>query len=646
MTSKEKDDYFEIESALIESFPNTQNNEESTYALLESKRESSLREWDDISRYNISNKRIHYISDLHLMHNLKQENLTSVSIITKYFRRIIKNMLTDKMDVILIAGDVASDYSVFELFVETLNKAIKNQYYSSERPIVIFVLGNHELWSFSGVSLDEIVKKYKNLLLKYKMFLLHNNIIYMDNTFSYKEIPSELLDSYSKNELREILKKSNTIFFGGLAFSGYNEEFNAYKGIYRDVIDRDTEIEETKVFESLYKKISDYLYDKNLVVVTHTPVECWMKEPIYHKNYIYVNGHTHKNIFYDDGEIRLYADNQVGYNNIKPQLKWFDLDGSYDIFADCNDGIFEISKDGYESFYRGKNIRMTFRWKPNKIYMLKKNGYYCFLHESWYGDFSILNGGKRKNLPYIGNTYQDVLRYYYTNMDQVIDTIKNPLDKYSSIQKRIADDVKKMGGSGNIHGCIIDIDFYNHLYVNPLDMKITTYYAVDIIQKTVFPSVPKLLETKRPDLLKKYNKLVESSKATNEVSLFMEEKENEEVTEYLDTDIYKASREIKKMQRLDSNILAIWVEPEPSNPMIEKKDLKDMSGQELLDVLRTKIAPILNDSDSLDKVLGQLMGDDQVRKMLRYIEVLEKENEVLSADELRRLANSVYNNDK
>ena len=36
---------------------------------------------------------------------------------------------------------------------------------------------------------------------------------------------------------------------------------------------------------------------------------------------------------------------------------------------------------------------------------------------------------------------------------------------------------------------------------------------------------------------------------------------------YLDTDIYKASREIKKMQKLNSNILSTWYEP--TRPMIE-----------------------------------------------------------------------------
>ncbi len=31
------------------------------------------------------------------------------------------------------------------------------------RPVIIFVLGNHELWDFPGYSIDEIVHKYDSL---------------------------------------------------------------------------------------------------------------------------------------------------------------------------------------------------------------------------------------------------------------------------------------------------------------------------------------------------------------------------------------------------------------------------------------------------------------------------------------------------
>lgn len=40
---------------------------------------------------------------------------------------------------------------------------------------------------------------------------------------------------------------------------------------------------------------------------------------------------------------------------------------------------------------------------------------------------------------------------------------------------------------------------------------------------------------------------------------------------YLDTDIYKASGEIKKMQKLSSNILTTWYEVDNGRKMIESK---------------------------------------------------------------------------
>ena len=57
-------------------------------------------------------------------------------------------------------------------------------------------------------------------------------------------------------------------------------------------------------------------------------------------------------------------------------------------------------------------------------------------------------------------------------MDSEIKRIKSPLDKYSAFQEKIAAEIRKIGGNGHIHGCIIDIDWENHIYVNPVDLKI------------------------------------------------------------------------------------------------------------------------------------------------------------------------------
>ena len=294
------------------------------------------------------------------------------------------------------------------------------------------------------------------------------------------------------------------------------------------------------------------MLNKNTIILTHTPKNDWCQESDPDKNFVYVSGHTHRNFFYDDGLYRIYSDNQIGYHNNYLHLKAFLIDNDYDYFSNYNDGIFEITKDDYINFYRGKNIPITFSREINELYMIKKNGYYCFFHKSR-ASLTILNGGAMKTVK-----VQNV-QYYYDNMDAMIIRIKSPLDKFTSFQNSIANLVKKIGGIGTIHGSIIDIDFYNHIYVNPFDLSLTGYWASDIINKIVYPSIPALLENHCPTLFNKYVNLL---KGESKNPLAPKHQGNTEMTSqlYLDTDIYASSREIKKIQKLNSNILTTWYE--------------------------------------------------------------------------------------
>ena len=291
---------------------------------------------------------------------------------------------------------------------------------------------------------------------------------------------------------------------------------------------------------------------KNTVIFTHTPKKDWCEDANYQANFVYVSGHTHRNIFHDDGVERIYADNQVGYRNESIHLKSFLMDSEYDYFCDYEDGIYEITSQEYKDFSRGKNIRMTFNRQVNILYMLKKNGYYCFILKTRTGVLSMLNGGALKKLH-----VQDV-NYYYKNMEVMIASIEAPLRKYETCQEELADEIKRIGGDGYIHGCIIDIDYYNHVYVNPIDMTIRAYWASDIINKFVYPSVPELLQAECPELYANYLKLIEREDF-NPLMVRLVKNEVEALPQkYLETDIYKVSREIKKMQKLDANVLTTW----------------------------------------------------------------------------------------
>lgn len=526
----------------IQEFPPTEKNEEETAVILQESRE--LASSDMFRSYN----QISYITDLHLMHRIQNAGCRSREDVILTLQKIVDVIVQESHDITLIGGDVSSDFSIFELFVKLLdNSACGNQTF-------LFVLGNHEFWEFPDLSVEQITDKYRKLLEEYDMYLLQNDLFYENEVDNHGIIPYAELEQMTHTELTEKLRCSRLIVLGGTGFSGCNEEFNANDGIYRNTINREMEIQESQKFEKLYQKLLPVLGQKNTVIFTHSPQKDWNSNPNAHAKFVYVSGHTHRNVFYDDGEERIYADNQIGYRNNNPHLKDFLMDWEYDYFSDYEDGIYEITAQAYQDFMRGTNISMDFSRKIHILYMLKKNGYYCFIHKSKQGLLSILHGGILKRLE-----HKDI-QYYYDHMDQMIATIKPPMDKYTAFQEKVAGTIQKIGGYGRIHGCIIDINFFNHVYVNPIDLTVTGYWASDVVQKVVYPNIPSLLKEQCPQLYTNYQKLIEG-KRTDPLMAKQKETQLAMVPQlYLDTDIYKASREISKMQRLGCRILTIWNE--------------------------------------------------------------------------------------
>lgn len=65
---------------------------------------------------------------------------------------------------------------------------------------------------------------------------------------------------------------------------------------------------------------------------------------------------------------------------------------------------------------------------------------------------------------------------------------------YRDALKRISDEVKRFGGDGNIHGSIVDIDFFNHIYLSPYNGNILPYFAYDVTCPVDYKSVQELLK--------------------------------------------------------------------------------------------------------------------------------------------------------
>ena len=554
---------YSLKEKLLGSFGNVDQNERETSDALATMREISVEAEEKgltkiQAEWSSNCQRVFYISDLHLLHRIHNFDARSDMYVKYVVQKIVDTIVTDLKgsgDLLLIDGDVSSSFDIFEMFVKILSHA------KGRLTTVVFTLGNHELWDFPGIEIHEIVNRYRSLIEGNGMYLLYNDLLYREDKSDYFEGPGNIhiikydeLCKMDNNQLQDRLKSSRYVILGGTGFSGYNSEFNAINEIYRATLNREREIGETQKFEMLYNRLQPILSKKNTVIMTHMPKADWHRNPSPDKGLVYVSGHTHRNAFYDDGEYRVYADNQIGYRAETPHLKSLLIDDDYDCFDNYDDGIYEITREQYCDFHRGKNIPMTFKRKINKLYMLKKRGYYCFIHESKEGTLAILNGGSMKNLN------RKNIQYYYDNMDAVISRIKTPLSTYTAYQKQIATFIKQIGGDGTIHGCIIDIDFCNHIYVNPLNGITTAYWASDIINKHVFNSAQALLEANCPKLYSNYLKAIETS-GDNPLATRTQMQESDLTTEsYLSTDIYRASREVRKMQRLHVNILTLWYE--------------------------------------------------------------------------------------
>lgn len=561
----------------------------------------------DCGRPDRTDERIYYISDLHFYHLLMNRRAESKADILRVVRDVAETVIRESgfQSIILIDGDTSLDPAVFKAFLWELYR-IKGSYRT-----IVFTLGNHDLWGYPDNTFDEIIEIYRSLLQKYGMYLLQNDVLYLEEDSDgrhIRHISEQELESAETADLRNKARAANLILFGGTGFAGCNQEYNASTGLYRynNTIgyDRNFELEQSKKTEHLYNKILATFYDKNVIVATHMPLYDWYQPAwelhekyasqtapndsaglyeAYHPGFAYVSGHTHRNFRYDDGGIQIYADNQFGYNRRtperRPHLKSFDFNGIYDYFSDYEDGIHEISADEYKAFYQGKRIQMIFNRTVDAIYMLKKHGYYCFLQSSNHGRLYLLNGGAYTRLD-----ITDV-NHYYDNMDRVISTIKSPLDKYTAFQKAMSKEVKKLGGNGFIHGCIIDIDDWNpidgqnHIFINPNDMTITAYWALDMVYKLIYPSVPVLLEARCPRLYEVYKKMLDNGQ--NFLARQTEGESSSKPNPYLSTDIYRMSRPMRKLQRLNSNILSVWPDKLPEREALEfGEDIVPMTDKE------------------------------------------------------------------
>ena len=511
-----------------------------------------------------------YISDLHINHKLvkRYKNAVNKFELDDYFKQIINNLKnslpTFSYDFnIVFIGDISYNFEVFKMFFKAFRKEIP--YHKT-----FVIIGNHELWD---TRLNKKCKSIEDTIFEYRTFLgsLDNEIYLLENQLF---LPNDKQHFYSQEEiltidrkvLREKFLHNSYAIFGGIGYAGMNNEFNADQGIYRtSFINREQEKERSRVVDSLHQRLTEVASDKKIFFITHMPKEDWSNNK-YNKNWIYVSGHTHKNIYIESDDRNVYADNQVGYTKESFGFKYLFVPKEFDIFQDYVDGIYEITREQYRLFYYGLGNRIDFNRNFANLFMLKRQGVYCFLlKQNKNSELKLLNGGCIKDVG------KHDINYFYENLINYSNSIKLFIKSYSDFQKNISNEIKRIGGSGYIHGCIVDIDYYNHVYINPLDNTITPYFALSMTEKYVYKNVISLLKSHNKELYDNLLKLLVCKDNQNKLIVLNKNlQESNEYTLVSDTDIYKISRILKSIQYTTKyNIVRLWNDTIISNSTIE-----------------------------------------------------------------------------
>lgn len=277
-----------------------------------------------------------------------------------------------------------------------------------------------------------------------------------------------------------------------------------------------------------------------------------------------------------------------------------------------SDGIYDITIDDYWSYYRKITVSAEDNWKlhrPNFVYthsvkFIKNSGFIMFVSVSEKGTTSILQGGALRKL-------KRPLQYYYEKLPEYANTILNKFSRYwdalysisdqiqsiilndkeiKSCYKKYAVERKKQNElicpyevwskiyseqhsfSGKVHGCIVDIDYSNHIYLNPYDGSIAPYSAPSMYMKYVYKNIASLIATQRPEMLPAFNRTIESSTDKKTTALILADTtekrtlsvlEQNEIDTYnvpvTDVSMYDVSNRMKQLQKIyDHHLVVVW----------------------------------------------------------------------------------------
>ena len=273
---------------------------------------------------------------------------------------------------------------------------------------------------------------------------------------------------------------------------------------------------------------------------------------------------------------------------------------------DYPDGIHEISTVDYWSFlktsddYYRRQLCPTFS-RTSHVLMLKKEGYIMFLSVDSDGDVYVFHGAGLQKTPFSPEYfYENMVRYSkavnlrFSGYWDVLSSISKQIKELKPTKKELrkthyAQYVNKqrfigleplsfeawfneMGNnihlSGKIHGCIVDLDYFTHIYINPYDVSIVPYSAKTMYDKDVYKNTISLIASRRPEMLESFKHLAKettlpalNSNTASYQLIAATDTISEETIKVYDYDMYKISNRIKPLRKIhEQGIIQVWYE--------------------------------------------------------------------------------------
>lgn len=448
----------------------------------------ALQPLHDSTQPNCQKRFIHYITDIHIEHQLDLVNAQYADVVARVRKKTDELVASRRdEDLFLLAGDIAPSVQGLNAFFDAYSLSVGR---CGSRGTLLYVLGNHELWSgqVPGVSfdLDSLIAEYRMVCKKRWVTILENDLyVEYKNRFG-RVIDERTLLSTDDDDLSALLKQCRLIVLGGCGFSGIGD------GIKVDLVSSGrADGQRSRRFRLLYDKLLRCACHQKVIILTHYPMEDWSTEPM-NPAWIYVSGHTHRNYFSDgEEEATILSDGQIGYRKTKWAYRTYVLDTTNccNPLACLKDGIYEIDAQTYEDFNRARGIEMSRFNRSGRVFALKRGKTYMFIHRGEDGgNLHLLAGGRITNLS------RADIGYYYRNLAEYSVRVERLFAPYYSALTAVSEEVKSIGGDGYVHGSIVDIDYFNHIYLDPIDGSLTPYYAESTEERMSFKSVNRLLK--------------------------------------------------------------------------------------------------------------------------------------------------------